>query len=325
MVSDFKAFPSLLCLEASPSGSSLRTLERSCDVKLGLGDISVPRHIEFDTTDGGKAFAYFYQPRNASYRPPVGSAPPPLIVEAHGGPTGGAATALRLSVQFWTTRGFSVLDVEYRGSTGYGRRYRQSLRGKWGVYDVDDCCAAVQYLVRENYADRDRIAIHGGSAGGYTTLSCLAFREVFSAGASYYGVADLSLLHEATHKFESHYLESLLGPYPAAKHLFTQRSPLHSPDRFSCPIVFFQGDEDQVVPPLQAKLMFETLREKGIMCAMLLFEGEQHGFRKRENIERAFEAELYFFGQVFGFKVECKAPKLEISNFNSARRRRLTS
>lgn len=319
-VTDFRAFPSLVCIEKGV----VRQLACICSVPLNPADISVPRHIEFDTTEGEKAFAYYYPPRNSAFRAPLNSLAPPLLVEAHGGPTASAKTNLRLSVQFWTSRGFALLDVDYRGSTSYGRRFRSALRGKWGIYDVDDCCAGVQYLVRENLADRDRICIHGGSAGGFTTLSCLAFRELFAAGASHYGVADLGLLIADTHKFESRYLESLIGPWPAARHLYAQRSPLNALDRFACPIVFFQGDEDKIVPPNQAEVMFRALKEKGIMCALLMFPGEQHGFRKRQNIVRALEAELFFFAKVCGLDPENEDSVLEIHNADSRRRRLLS-
>jgi dipeptidyl aminopeptidase/acylaminoacyl peptidase len=220
---------------------------------------------------------------------------PPLLVKSHGGPTSAASSALSLAVQYWTSRGFALLDVNYGGSTGYGREYRERLKGQWGVVDVDDCVNGARYLADQGLVDRERMAISGGSAGGFTTLAALAFHDVFRAGASYYGVSDLEALARDTHKFESRYLDSLIGPYPERQDLYRERSPLHAADRLSVPVIFFQGAEDRVVPPSQTEPMVEALRARGIPVGYFLFDGEQHGFRRAENIRRALDAELYFY------------------------------
>ncbi len=220
---------------------------------------------------------------------------------SHGGPTASASPALNLAVQFWTTRGFGVVDVDYGGSTGYGRAYRERLRGQWGVVDLADCVAAARWLADQGEVDPDRLAIRGGSAGGYTTLCALTFSDVFAAGASYYGVADAEALARDTHKFESRYLDGLIGPWPAAAATYRARSPIHFTDRLSCPVILLQGLEDAVVPPSQAEAMVAALRAKGIPHAYLAFPGEQHGFRQAAHIRRALEAELSFYGRVLGF------------------------
>ena len=221
---------------------------------------------------------------------------------SHGGPTGSTNSSLSLQVQYWTSRGVGVLDVNYGGSAGYGTAYRRRLNGRWGIVDTDDCANGALYLVQRGDVDGDRLAIRGGSAGGYTTLCALTFKDVFKAGASYYGVSDLEALAKETHKFESRYLDTLIGPYPEELDLYIQRSPIHHTDRLSCPVVLFQGLEDKVVPPNQAEKMLEALRAKGIPVAYVPFEGEQHGFRRAENIKRSLEGELYFYSRVFGFK-----------------------
>jgi dipeptidyl aminopeptidase/acylaminoacyl peptidase len=206
-----------------------------------------------------------------------------------------------LRVQYWTSRGFAVLDVNYGGSTGYGREYRRRLNGSWGIVDVEDCVNGARYLVDGGRVDGERLAITGGSAGGYTTLAALAFHDTFSAGASHYGVSDLEALAKDTHKFESRYLDGLIGPYPERRDVYAERSPIHHLDGLSCPLILFQGLEDEIVPPNQAEMMVEALRAKGVPVAYLAFEGEQHGFRRGENIKRSLEAELYFYGRIFGF------------------------
>jgi dienelactone hydrolase len=275
-------------------------LRTSITLELDPECVSPPEPIVFDTTDGDVAHAFFYAPRNPEAAPLPGERPP-LLVTAHGGPTGAAAPTLALGVQFWTTRGFAVLDVDYRGSVGYGRRYRDRLRGKWGVYDVDDCVAGAASLAAAGRVDGRRLAIRGGSAGGYTTLAALAFRDAFRAGASHYGIGDLEALARDTHKFESRYLDGLVGPYPERRDVYLERSPLAHADRLSCPVIFFQGLEDKVVPPSQAEQMVEALRAKGVPVEYHAFEGEQHGFRKADTIRRVYEAELAFYGRVFGF------------------------
>lgn len=273
---------------------------RSSEIEIDSGYFSTPQAIEFPTEDNLTAHAFFYPPRNRDYTPPADDLPP-LLVISHGGPTSATSTALDLEIQYWTSRGIAVLDVNYGGSSGYGRAYRQRLNGQWGLVDVDDCVNGARYLVEQGYADGNRLAIRGGSAGGYTTLSALTFRDVFKAGASYYGISDLEAMTRDTHKFESRYLDSLIGPYPEEQGRYRERSPIHFTDRLSCPLILFQGLEDEVVPPNQAEMMVEALRVKGLPVAYVPFEGEQHGFRRSENIRRSLEAELYFYGQVFGF------------------------
>lgn len=259
--------------------------------------LSTGRPIDFPSADGRRAHAFFYPPKNDDAQAPEG-ARPPLIVKSHGGPTSAAEHVYDPGVQFWTSRGFAVVDVNYGGSTGYGRAYRESLRGRWGIVDVEDCAAAAEALAAGGEADPGKLLIRGGSAGGYTTLAALAFRDTFAAGASHYGVADLAALARDTHKFESRYLDRLVGPYPERADLYRERSPLEARDRFSCPVIFFQGDEDRIVPPNQAEAMVEALRAKGVRVDYHLFEGEQHGFRRAGNIVRALEAELRFYREV---------------------------
>jgi dipeptidyl aminopeptidase/acylaminoacyl peptidase len=259
--------------------------------------LSRPTPITFGTAKG-VAHGLYYAPRNPDCAPLDGERPP-LIVVSHGGPTAAASSGLNLALQFWTSRGFAVLDVNYRGSTGYGRAYRDALDGAWGVADVEDCAAGARDLVARGLADGARLAIRGGSAGGYTTLAALVFTDVFRAGASYYGVSDLEALAKDTHKFESRYLDGLIGPYPARRDLYLERSPINHVARLSCPVIFFQGQEDKVVPPDQAERMVAALRDKGLPVEYVAFPGEQHGFRRAETIARALEAELAFYTRVF--------------------------
>lgn len=258
---------------------------------------TTPRSIEFPTEDGKTAHALFYPPCNPDFQAPEGERPP-LVVHSHGGPTSSASSVLSLSTQYWTSRGFGVVDVNYGGSTGYGREYMLRLQGTWGIVDMDDCVNAALYLVESGEADRERLAISGGSAGGYTTLCALTFRDVFKTGASYFGVSDLGALARETHKFESRYLDGLIGPYPEAEELYRERSPIFHPERLKVPIAFFQGAEDAIVLPNQAELMVDALRSRGIPYLYMLFEGEQHGFRKAENIQRSLDGELYFYATV---------------------------
>jgi dipeptidyl aminopeptidase/acylaminoacyl peptidase len=262
--------------------------------------ISVAQPIEFPTTGGRTAHGFYYPPRNPSFAAPD-AAPPPLRVRSHGGPTAATDGALKLSIQYWTSRGFAVLDVNYGGSTGYGRAYRERLRGQWGIVDVADCVAGARFLADRGLADPARLTISGGSAGGYTTLCALVFHDVFAAGASHYGIGDLAALAADTHKFESRYTDSLVAPWPAGEALYRERSPLAHADRLSRPVIFFQGLDDRVVPPNQAEAMVAVLRAKGLPVAYVAFPGEQHGFRKADNIVRALEAELHFFARVLGF------------------------
>jgi dipeptidyl aminopeptidase/acylaminoacyl peptidase len=250
--------------------------------------------VEFPTSEGKHAFGLYYPAFNPDYRPPE-SDKPPLLVKCHGGPTAAASSTLDLRIQYWTSRGISVLDVNYGGSTGYGRQYRRRLEGNWGIVDVDDCVNGARFLAGQGLVDGDRSVITGGSAGGYTTLAALTFRDYFRGGASHYGVSDLAVLARDTHKFESRYLDSMIGPYPEREDLYQERSPISRVDLLSVPVIFFQGDEDMVVPPNQTEAMVEALRKKGTPVGYLLFSGEQHGFRKAENIKRALDAELYFY------------------------------
>jgi dipeptidyl aminopeptidase/acylaminoacyl peptidase len=262
--------------------------------------LAAPQTLTYPASDEKRAHAFYYPPTNRDFRAPAG-AMPPLLVLSHGGPTSATSTALNLKLQYWTSRGFAVLDVNYRGSTGYGRDYRQQLEGQWGVADVEDCLAGARYLVERGLADPARLAIRGGSAGGYTTLCALTFHDLFRAGASYYGVSDLESLVRDTHKFEARYLDRLIGPYEKCRDLYRNRSPIHHVDRLSCPVIFFQGMEDKVVPPDQTETMVNALRTKGIPVAYVPLAGESHGFRRAENIRRAIEAELYFYSRIFGF------------------------
>jgi dipeptidyl aminopeptidase/acylaminoacyl peptidase len=246
------------------------------------------------------AHAFFYPPRLEGYEGPAGERPP-LVVRSHGGPTSAASPALNLEIQFWTSRGFAVVDVDYGGSTGYGRAYRRRLDGQWGIVDLDDCVNAARYLAAAGEVDADRMVMRGGSAGGYTSLCALAFRDAFAAGASYYGVSDLATLATDTHKFESHYLDRLIGRWPEDEALYRARSPIHHAERITAPVILLQGLEDAVVPPSQAEVLVDALRRNGTPFAYLTFEGEQHGFRQAATIRRAIEAELWFYGQVLGF------------------------
>ena len=295
--------PAELVRLSLPAGGAPSALE----VLAATGPSPDPRYlsrgrpIDFPSAGGRRAFAFFYPPKNDDAHGPDG-ARPPLIVKSHGGPTSAAEHVYDTGVQYWTSRGFAVVDVNYGGSTGYGRAYRESLRDRWGIVDVEDCAAAAEALAARGEVDPRQLLIRGGSAGGYTTLAALAFKDTFAAGASHYGVADLSALARDTHKFESRYLDRLVGPYPERSDLYDERSPLSARDGFSCPVIFFQGAEDRIVPPNQAESMVEALRARGVPVAYLLFEGEQHGFRRAGNIVRALEAELSFYGQVLGFE-----------------------
>jgi dipeptidyl aminopeptidase/acylaminoacyl peptidase len=279
---------------------SLQILHQSSEIRIEADYLSIAEPIEFPTEHGLTAYAFFYPPKNRDYIALPGELPP-LLVKSHGGPTGMTYSELDLTIQCWTSRGLAVLDVNYGGSTGYGRAYRQRLEGQWGVVDVDDCVNGARYLAEQGLVDGNRLAITGGSAGGYTTLCALTFRNVFKAGASYYGISDLEALVRDSHKFESHYEYSMIGPYPELRDLYYARSPINFVDLLSCPIIFFQGHEDKVVPPNQAELMVAALRVKKLPVAYITFEGEQHGFRQAKNIKRALDAELYFYSRVFNF------------------------
>jgi dipeptidyl aminopeptidase/acylaminoacyl peptidase len=288
-------------------------LRRSNELETYPQYFSVPRAIEFPTEGGLIAHGFFYPPQNPDYRAPENEKPP-LIVKSHGGPTAAASTALSLSIQYWTSRGFAVLDVNYGGSTGYGRQYRERLNKKWGIVDVDDCVNGARYLADRGEVDPGRLIITGGSAGGYTTLSALTFRKTFKAGASHFGISNLESMARDTHKYESQYLTGLLGPYPQRKDIYFDRSPINFPERLSCPVIFFQGLEDKVVPADQAETMVDAIRAKGIPVSYVAFAGEQHGFRQAKNIKRALDGELYFYSRVFGFQLAEPVEPVEIEN-----------
>ena len=301
-------FPAIVKLAPSSGGVSILKLSNAEDVRAFEGYLSTPQSIEFPTENGLTAFGLFYPPVNRDFTAQTGELPP-LIVRSHGGPTSAFSSALDWSVQYWTSRGFAVLNVNYGGSTGYGRAYRERLRGQWGIVDVDDCVNGAKHLAATGKVDGERMAIRGGSAGGYTTLCALTFRNVFRTGASYYGVSDLEALAKDTHKFELRYLDGLIGPYPARRDLYLERSPVHFPDRLTVPIAFFQGAEDPIVPPNQAEAMVEALKAKGVPFQYLLFDGEQHGFRRAQTIKRTLDAELYFYsifltGAALAFAIE---------------------
>ncbi len=277
------------------------TLARSAPDDLNAAFVSRGKPISFPTSGGRTAHAWFYAPKNPDFTAPDEERPP-LIVRSHGGPTGASDNSYSPAIQYWTTRGFAVVDVNYGGSSGYGRAFREQLNGQWGVVDVDDCCAAAAWLADSGQVDAGRLVVRGGSAGGYTTLAALAFRDVFKAGASLYGIGDLKALAKDTHKFESRYLDRLIGPLPEAEAVYDARSPLLHADGISCPVIFLQGSEDKVVPPDQTEAMAAALRARQIPVALLLFEGEGHGFRQAENIVAALEAELSFFARMLGFE-----------------------
>ena len=280
---------------------------------LPQSDISVALPISFPSQQGRDCHAFYYEPKNSHYEGVDGTAPP-LIVMSHGGPTAFSDNSLNPAIQFWTNRGFAVVDVNYGGSTGYGKEYRETLTKQWGVVDVEDCIAAAKFLVEQHQADEKALLIRGGSAGGYTTLCALTFHDVFAAGMSRYGVADLEALASDSHKFEARYLDKMLGAYPEEKALYQQRSPIHHTEKLSCPILLLQGEDDKVVPPNQAELMVAALEEKQIPYGYLLFEGEGHGFRQAETIIAAFNAELFFYRTILGIQSEEEIPQIEIKN-----------
>lgn len=292
-------FPAIV--ELNLKSYDYRVIKKANNLMVDEDYISIGESISFPVNKNQDAHAFFYSPKNKLFTG-LDDEKPPLIVISHGGPTGASHNGLKMVVQFFTSRGFAVVDVNYSGSSGYGRAYRKCLNRQWGIVDVNDCSQAALYVAEQGWADKDRLAIRGGSAGGFTTLAALAFTDVFKAGASHYGVSDLEALAKETHKFESRYLDSLIGPYPEKRDIYTERSPIHAIDKLSCPVIFFQGLEDKIVLPNQAETMVNALKEKGIPVAYLAYEGEQHGFRQSKNIKRTLEAELYFYSKVFGFE-----------------------
>jgi dipeptidyl aminopeptidase/acylaminoacyl peptidase len=298
-------------IELDPESGETHVLRRSTEMKLDERYIAVAQAVEFPGTGGQTSHGFYYAPTNPGYEGPVGELPP-LVVLVHGGPTAHVTTALDLEIQLFTSRGVAVIDLNYGGSTGYGREYRDRLRGTWGVVDVEDSAAAVRYLTERGDVDPARVQLTGGSAGGYTTLMALAVRDEFASGASYFGVADLVTFHAETHKFESHYDDYLVGPWPEAMELYRERSPVRHADSISDPLLLLQGLDDKVVPPSQSEVIVGALKRRGIPYAYIAFEGEGHGFRKAENIKRAADAHLSFLGQVSGFEPADEIEPIEI-------------
>ncbi|MFI5254364.1 MAG: prolyl oligopeptidase family serine peptidase [Candidatus Limnocylindrales bacterium] len=290
----------------------LTVLRRTSATAFPAAEVSVPRHIAFPTKGGLTAHALYYAPHNDGFAGPAGELPP-LRVLSHGGPTASTGAGFRGAIQYFASRGMAVVDVDYGGSTGYGRAYRSRLDGQWGVVDVDDCIAAARYLIAQGEVDPERVGVQGGSAGGYTTLAALAFSDFFKAGVSYFGIGDLTGFDMETHKFESRYTERLVGPWPEARELWIERSPILHVERMNAPMLILQGLDDHVVPPSQAEQIVAALEKKGIPYAYLAFAGEGHGFRKSENIRRTYEAELSFYGQVFGFEPADEIEPLQLS------------
>jgi len=292
---------------------SLHMLYSGSTLQVDPAFLSAPEVVSFPTSDNVIVHAFYYPPLNPFYQAPADELPP-LIVFSHGGPTGATDGALQLGVQYWTSRGFGVLDVNYRGSTGYGRRYRELLNGQWGIADVEDCIAGARWLASQRRIDGGRLLIRGGSAGGYTTLMALVSSDAFAAGASYFGVSDAEALALETHKFESRYLDWLIGPYPERRDLYLERSALTHADKLSSPVIFFQGLDDKIVLPNQAEMMVDVLRKKGIPVAYIAYEGEGHGFRRAENVIHARQAELAFYAQVLGITPADELPGIIIEN-----------
>jgi dipeptidyl aminopeptidase/acylaminoacyl peptidase len=299
---------------------SLEVLRRALPFMPDPGDVSVPRHVEFPTTGGRTAYGNFYAPKNRRYEAPADELPP-LIVTSHGGPTSSAFSGFATGLQLFTSRGYAVLDVDYGGSTGYGRDYRKRLEGEWGIVDVDDCVNGARWLAEQGLVDGQRLAIRGGSASGFTTLAALAFRKTFRAGTTYFGIGDLRAFVKDTHKFESRYLESLVGPWPETKQRYLDRSPSLHAEQITAPVLVQQGAEDRVVPPSEAERIVDALFERRIPHAYLLFPGEDHGFRGKDAIIRSFGAELSFYAQVFGFEPADAIEPITIQFLDEARAR----
>lgn len=303
-------------IQGSPTSSraivklDLKTLSSTILGKSDKIDIpesffSIAQPIAFPSAEGRISYGYYYPPKSKDFKGPIGDLPP-LIVKSHGGPTAAVSGVFSLGIQYWTSRGFAVLDVNYGGSSGYGRAYRELLKKNWGIVDVQDCEYGAKYLVEKGLVNPKKLAITGGSAGGYTTLAALTFGKTFTVGASYYGVSDLAALAKETHKFESHYLDGLVGPYPSREDLYKERSPIEFVNHLCCPVIFFQGLEDKVVPPNQAEMMYQALQKKGIPSKLVLYPDEQHGFRKAENIKDSLEKELEFYLWVFYYYIPSK-------------------
>jgi len=282
--------------------------------------VSLAQRVSW-TSDGRQVHGYFYPPTNSEFAAPAGTLPP-MITLSHGGPTGFSTPDFKIGYQFWTSRGFAILDVNYSGSTGFGRDYRDRLKGRWGVIDVQDCISGAVSMGTQRFADPARLAIRGGSAGGFTVLAAITTSEVFNAGISRYGIADLEALAKDTHKFESRYLDSLVGPYPEDRSVYFERSPINHLDQLSAPILLLQGAEDMVVPPQQAEMLADAARRRQLPVALIMFQGEGHGFRRAETIKAATEAQIYFLGRIFGFEPADRVPPIPIENLDRIARRR---
>ena len=306
-------------VELDPGSGRTKLLRRSTDLELDPGYLSVGTPISFEGADGLVSRGFFYAPTNRDYAGPDDELPP-LLVHVHGGPTAHVSNALQLSLQLFTSRGIAVVDLNYGGSTGYGREYRDRLRGRWGIVDIEDSAAVVRFLSDRGDIDSSRVQITGGSAGGYTTLMAMAVRDEFSSGASYFGVADLVTFHDDTHKFESHYDEYLIGSWPEAEEVYRDRSPITHADAISRPLLLLQGLDDKVVPPSQSEVIVDALKRRGIPYAYIAFEGEGHGFRRAENVKRANEAHLSFLAQVSGFELADELEPIEIENLERVAR-----
>jgi dipeptidyl aminopeptidase/acylaminoacyl peptidase len=307
-------FPEVIRLDKT--GPEPEVLASSCNIEIDQRYVSTGRHCSFDTRHNDKVHAIYYPPVNRDFDAPRNERPP-LIVLSHGGPTGAVDASLDLRKQYWTSRGFAMLDVNYSGSTGYGRAYKERLKSRWGVRDVEDLCDAALHFADQGLADRSRLIIKGSSAGGYSVLCALSFHDIFSCGASYYGISDLESLLADTHKFESHYTDALVGPYPETRQVYHDRSPIHYVDRLSCPVIFFQGVEDRVVPPSQAEKMVSALKLKGIPVSYVRFENEQHGFRQASTIRTALDSELYFYAVILGFDAADELTPVHIDNLDA--------
>lgn len=306
--------PSAL-VSAGLDGTIQEVIRRSSDSALESEWIPPYKQVTFPLPSGGEAYGVYFAPKNPHATAEADTAPP-LIVSVHGGPTSVAGVSYRPEHYYWTSRGFAVLDLNYRGSTGFGRDYRRALYGQWGITDVEDASAGAAWLAEQGLADAERLIIRGGSAGGYTTLAVHAFYDTFAAGASYYGVSDIEALAKDTHKFESRYLDQLIGPYPERKDLYVQRSPIHHLEGFKAPLLLLQGLDDPIVPPNQSEMIYEALKSRGVPTAYVAFEGESHGFRKAENQIAAREAELYFYAKVLGFTPADNLPPIAIDNLH---------
>jgi dipeptidyl aminopeptidase/acylaminoacyl peptidase len=310
----YKIRPEIVDLDQN--SKNFKILYKSSESPVPQNYISKPESIYFDVAENQKAHAFYYPPHNPEYQIPENEKPP-LLVCSHGGPTGCSNPTLRLDIQFWTTRGFAVLDVNYSGSAGFGRAYRDRLKGNWGILDVRDCEKGALHLMQKGLVAPDKIAIRGGSAGGYTTLCALTFTDIFKAGASHFGLSDLEILAKETHKFESRYMDNLIGPYPEKAEIYKKRSPINFPEKLSCPVIFFQGLDDKVVPPNQAEELYKILKKKNIPTCYVTYEGEGHGFRQAENIKHSLKSELYFYCRIFNLNYFEKQQPIQIDNLTA--------